>query len=114
VAIRSLTVHIDPRPGAVTLAVAGEIDRGAADQLVAPAAAVLAEAPRQPVLDFTDVPYMDSSELSGLIKLHARANETRTRTEIDHPRRLARLFTTTTGLAEVFHVTPTAGEADLT
>ena len=33
---------------------------------------------------------------------------------MDHPRRLVRLVMTTTGLAEVFHVAPTAGGADLT
>jgi anti-anti-sigma factor len=114
VAVRSLTFHTARQPDAVTLAVAGEVDLGTADQLGAQAAAVLAEAARQPVLDFTGVPYMDSSGLSGLIKLHDLANETRTRIEIDHPRRLVRLVTTTTGLAEVFLVAPTAGGADPT
>ena len=103
-AVRSLTLRVEGQPDAVTLAVVGEIDLGTADQLVA----------RQPVLAFTGVHYMDSSGLFGLIKLDALANETRTRIEIDHRRRLVRLVTATTGLAEVFPVMPTAGEADPT
>ena len=73
---RSNRLHcIDRQPDAVTLAVAGEVDLGTADQLVATAAAVLAKAPRQLVLDFTGVPYMGFSGLFGLIKLHDLANE---------------------------------------
>jgi anti-sigma B factor antagonist len=108
----SLTFHIDRRPDAFRLAVAGDIDLSTVDQLVTQATAILAEAPRQLVLDFAGVAYLDSSGLSGLIKLRALADKTHTRIQIDHARRFVRVVMTTTGLAEVFHVTPNADAAD--
>jgi ABC-type transporter Mla MlaB component len=74
VSIRTLTFHIAQRPGVITLSVVGEIDSTTIDQLVNQGRAVLADTPPLLVLNFAQVPFVDSPGLTGLLNLRTIAN----------------------------------------
>ena len=71
---RPLSLDVDRRnDGVPCLVVAGEIDLATAGVFETAAAALLDERPRALVLDFSGVPFCDSSGIGVLVRLYNRA-----------------------------------------
>jgi anti-anti-sigma factor len=86
------------------LNVAGEIDMATAPALEEAALALLEERPRRLVLDFSRVPFCDSSGIGVLVRLYNKATVTGCRMSIRQPTPNVRAILEMTALTRIFHV----------
>jgi anti-sigma B factor antagonist len=86
------------------LGVAGEIDMATAPDLEQAALALLDERPRRLVLDFSGVPFCDSSGIGMLVRLYNKATVSGCRLSIRQPTPNVRAILDMTALTKIFHI----------
>jgi len=86
------------------LIVVGEIDLATAPALEEAADALLAERPQVLVLDFTRVPFCDSSGIGVLVRLYNRAVLASCRITVRNPSRGVRVVFEMTGLTKILRI----------
>src|SRR2546429_7106676 len=102
---RQLSFDIDRRDdGAPRLAVSGDIDLATANALEEAAVALLDERPRALVLDFSGVPFCDSSGVGVLVRLYSRATVCRCRVIVRRPTAQVRGVLDMTSLTRILRV----------
>jgi anti-sigma B factor antagonist len=88
----------------VVLTVAGEIDLGNAAELEKVALSLLDGRPRSLVLDFSEVPFCDSSGIGVLVRLYNRATSMGCRVTIRRPTPNVRAVLEMTALTRIFQI----------
>ncbi|HYS36845.1 MAG TPA: STAS domain-containing protein [Pseudonocardiaceae bacterium] len=102
---RPLFLDVDRRnDGVPCLVVAGEIDLATAGVFETAAAALLDERPRALVLDFSGVPFCDSSGIGVLVRLYNRATVIGCRLSLRHPTPNVRGVLDMTSLTRILRV----------
>jgi anti-sigma B factor antagonist len=86
------------------LAVSGEIDLSTAPELEKIALRLLEERPRRLVLDFSEVPFCDSTGIGVLVRLYNRASATGCRLTIRKPTPNVRAVLEMTALTRIFQI----------
>lgn len=89
---------------AALLGVAGEIDMATAPALEETALALLDERPRRLVLDFSGVPFCDSSGIGVLVRLYNRASVSGCKVSIRKPSPNVRAILDMTALTRIFEI----------
>jgi anti-anti-sigma factor len=106
---RSLTFDVLRDGEAALLGVAGEIDMATAPVLEQAALALLDERPRRLVLDFSGVPFCDSSGIGVLVRLYNRAVAGGCKVSIRQPTPNVRAILDMTALTRIFEIDDPAG-----
>ncbi|OLB80126.1 MAG: hypothetical protein AUI14_07880 [Actinobacteria bacterium 13_2_20CM_2_71_6] len=102
---RQLSFDIDRRDdGAPRLAVSGDIDLATANALEEAALALLDERPRALVLDFSGVPFCDSSGIGVLVRLYNRASVIGCRLTLRSPTPNVRAVLDMTSLSRILRI----------
>jgi anti-sigma B factor antagonist len=102
---RPLTFEIDRHDAdAPRLAVAGEIDLATAGEFEAAAGALLDERPHTLILDFSEVPFCDSSGIGVLVRLYNRATVIGCRLQVRRPTPNVRAVLDMTSLTRILRV----------
>jgi anti-sigma B factor antagonist len=100
-----LTLEIDRSDAsAPRLVIAGEIDLATAPALEEAAAALLDERPRTLVLDFSGVPFCDSSGIGVLVRLYNRTTVTGSRLTVRNPSENVRVVLHMTSLTRILRI----------
>jgi anti-anti-sigma factor len=93
------------------LEVSGEIDMKTAPALEEAVLGLLAERPRRLVLDFSGVPFCDSSGIGVLVRVYNKASVTGCRVAIRRPTPNVRAILEMTALTRIFPIDDSAGPA---
>jgi anti-sigma B factor antagonist len=100
-----LTFDVDRSDdGAPRLVICGEIDLATAPALEEAAGALLDERPRELVLDFSGVPFCDSSGVGVLVRLYNRTTVTGSRITVRNPTRNVRTVLDMTSLTRILRI----------
>lgn len=100
-----LTLEIDRSDAsAPRLVIAGEIDLATAPALEEAAGALLDERPRTLVLDFSGVPFCDSSGIGVLVRLYNRTTVTGCRLTVRNPSENVRVVLNMTSLTRILRI----------
>ena len=100
-----LTLEIDRSDeSAPRLVIAGEIDLATAPALEEAAVALLDERPRTLVLDFSRVPFCDSSGVGVLVRLYNRTTVTGCRLIVRNPSENVRVVLHMTSLTRILRI----------
>jgi anti-sigma B factor antagonist len=100
-----LTLEVDRTDdGAPRLVIGGEIDLATAPALEEAAGALLDERPRELVLDFSGVPFCDSSGVGVLVRLYNRTTVTGCRLTVRSPSKNVRAVLTMTSLTRILRI----------
>jgi len=95
---------VRPDETEVVLAVSGEVDLGTAAELETTALGLLDKRPRSLVLDFSAVPFCDSSGIGVLVRLYNRATAIGCRVTIRRPTANVRAVLEMTALTRIFPI----------
>jgi anti-sigma B factor antagonist len=95
---------VRPAESEVVLSVSGEVDLGTAADLEKTAFTLLEQRPRSLVLDFSGVPFCDSSGIGVLVRLYNRATGIGCRVTIRRPTPNVRAVLEMTALTRIFQI----------
>jgi anti-anti-sigma factor len=101
---RPLTFDVERRADGAALAVSGEIDIATAHLLEETALGLLDERPRSLVLDFSGVPFCDSTGIGVLVRLYNKATVIGCRLTLRRPTPNVRAILDMTALTRIFRI----------
>jgi anti-sigma B factor antagonist len=99
---------VRPDESEVVLALSGEVDLGSAAELEKTVLGLLDKRPRSLVLDFSAVPFCDSSGIGVLVRLYNRATSIGCRVTIRRPTPNVREVLEMTSLTRIFPIDDSA------